>query len=269
MLRLVQEDARPYDAHGNPLPAGEAAAADRHRVHARDPSGQDPSSGSSIPASVTAPRGTTSLEGITEGWQAELGASALPAPHLRQGSSRRARVAHRHDATRCRHGPGCSGPVASGDARRSHRGARRTRSLLPAASDSPARSSFICRARRWRARCGSSTTAGSACTWRDGRGNTGVWAWLATYDRGRSTGARVQGPIAGRAGKRFFPEKLTRERGHRELEARRRSGLTLVFDRSGGESLGRLHCVRTSGSRCTIRIAPPTATMSSAITATT
>jgi uncharacterized protein YndB with AHSA1/START domain len=92
LLRLVQEDARPYDAEGRPVPEGQAAAA---RI--------------AIEFTLASDRGHTRLrlvhsgfgrgaawddevEGITEGWQAELASLRHYLAHHR-GRDRTFRIA--------------------------------------------------------------------------------------------------------------------------------------------------------------------------------
>ena len=207
MLRLVQNDARPYDTHGNPLPPGEA---EPQRI--------------AIEFTLETHQGKTrlrvvhsgfghgaawdnELEGITEGWQAEL-RSLKHYLHRHRGKDR---IAGRASLTaRTPRDEAWARLLGAG-------GFKVTPDQLeegePYQVITPDGQRFSGTLELY---LPGETLAGTVrelddgwfrlLTWRDGLGNTGVWAWLATYngDEGQVREFRQQSQ---EALERLFPSK--------------------------------------------------------------
>jgi uncharacterized protein YndB with AHSA1/START domain len=183
LLRLVQDDARPYDAHGNPLPPGEVQPA---RI--------------AMEFTLETVQGRTRLrlvhsgfghgsawdaevDGISEGWQAELRS-------LRHYLRR-----HRgHDRKAARGLVDTTLPREAAWATLTGPGGYR---LSPASPNEGERFEVVTPGgKRYSGtvelNLPGQTLAGTVrelgdgwfrlLTWRDARGHTGVWAWLAAYD---------------------------------------------------------------------------------------
>ena len=183
MLRLVQEDARPYDAHGNPLPAGEA---EPQRI--------------AIEFTLETQQGKTrlrvvhsgfghgaawdnELEGITEGWQAEL-RSLKHYLHRHRGKDRVAGRAWL--TTTMPRDAAWTRLLGAGGFRVTPADLKEGRAYEVVTPDGQRLSGTL------ELYLPGETLAGTVrelddgwfrlLTWKDGAGNTGVWAWLATYD---------------------------------------------------------------------------------------
>jgi uncharacterized protein YndB with AHSA1/START domain len=181
-LRLVQEDARPYDSQGRPLPPGEAEPAriameftlETHQGKTRL---KLVHSGFGHGAAWD-----NELEGITEGWQAELRALRHYLEHHRGrdryfGRAWLTTATPREDAWARLLGPGGfqvnpSEPVEGQHYEVTTPGGQRFSGTVEL---------YLPR----------QTLAGTVrelddgwfrlLTWKDGKGDTGVWAWVATY----------------------------------------------------------------------------------------
>lgn len=204
-LRLVQEDARPYDTQGRPLPAGEVEPA---RI--------------AVEFTLETVQGRTRLrlvhsgfghgaawdaevEGITEGWQAELRSLR----HYLRRHRGRDRLAAR----------GLVHTTLPRDAAWARLVGRDGFQVAPAEPGEGERYEVTTPGG---ARYGGTvelnlpgqTLAGTVrelddgwfrlLTWKDARGNTGVWAWLAAYT-GDPAPVRAFGEEAQRTLERLFP----------------------------------------------------------------
>ncbi|HEY9504528.1 MAG TPA: SRPBCC domain-containing protein [Gemmatimonadales bacterium] len=182
LLRLVQEDARPYDAQGNPLPPGEVEPA-RIAMEFTIDAGQGRTrlrlvhSGFGRGAAWDA-----EVDGITEGWQAELRSLRH---YLRRHRGRNRKAARGLVQTAV--------PRETAWARLTGPGGY---ALSPAAPQEGEGFEVITPGGRRYAgtvelNLPGVTLAGTVrelddgwfrlLTWRDPRGHTGVWAWLAAY----------------------------------------------------------------------------------------
>ena len=182
LLRLVQEDARPYDAQGRQLPPGEAAPAriameftlETHQGKTRL---RLVHSGFGHGAAWD-----SEIEGITEGWQAELRSLR----HYLQ----------RHRGRDRRTGRALVNTALSRDLAWARLVGPGGFTLTPAQPKEGERYQVVTPGgRRYSGTVHldlpGQTLAGTVdelddgwfrlLTWRDARGNTGVWAWLATY----------------------------------------------------------------------------------------
>ena len=207
LLRLVQEDARPYTAEGKPLPPGEVEPA---RI--------------AMEFTIETHQGKTRLrlvhsgfghggawdaeiEGISEGWQAEL------------RSLRHYLARHRgRDRKAARALVGTTLPRATAWARLLGPGGF---TLTPASPREGERYEVVTPGgRRYggtvRLNLPGQTIAGTVdqlddgwfrlLTWQDARGNSGVWAWLATYTDDDAA-VREFGERSQEALERLFPER--------------------------------------------------------------
>lgn len=206
LLRLVQEDARPYDAKGDQLPPGEVEPA-RIAVEFTLETAQGKTrlrlvhSGFGVGAAWDA-----EVDGISEGWQAELrslrhylrrhlGRSRKSARGLvntslpRDGAWRRLTGAGGYQVSPASPGEGERYEVVTPGGKR-YSGAVELN--LPG---------------RTLAGTVSELEEGwfRIITWRDARGRTGVWAWLATYTDDDGA-VREFGEEAQEALERLFPE---------------------------------------------------------------
>jgi uncharacterized protein YndB with AHSA1/START domain len=207
LLRLVQEDARPYTAEGKPLPAGEVEPA---RI--------------AMEFTIETHQGKTRLrlvhsgfghggawdaeiDGISEGWQAELRSLRH---YLRRHRGR--------DRSAGRALVGTSLPRETAWSRLVGPGGF---NLTPAQPKEGERYEVVTPSgRRYsgtvQLNLPGQTIAGTVdelddgwfrlLTWRDAHGNTGVWAWLATYT-GEDTAVREFRDRSQEALERLFPEK--------------------------------------------------------------
>ncbi len=206
LLRLVQEDARPYDTQGRPLPPGQAEPA---RI--------------AIEFTLETHRGKTrlrlvhsgfghgtawdnELEGITEGWQAEL-RSLRHYLERHRGRDRRAGRAWLTTTT----------PRDAAWARLLGPDGFQVRPAEPEEGGSyevvaPGGQRFTGTVELYLPR---QTLAGTVrelddgwfrlLTWKDGAGHTGVWAWVSSYT-GDEAPLRQFRDAAQRALERLFPK---------------------------------------------------------------
>jgi uncharacterized protein YndB with AHSA1/START domain len=206
LLRLVQEDARPYDAQGRPLPPGEVDPA-RIAMEFTLETVQGKTrlrlvhSGFGYGAAWDA-----EVDGISEGWQAELRS-------LRHYLRR-----HRGQDRKAARG------LVSTALPRDQAWARLTgpsgyRLSPPSANEGEAFEVVTPGGQRFTGtvtlNLPGQTLAGTVrelddgwfrlLTWRDARGQTGVWAWLATYGE-EDRAVREFGEEAQSALERLFPE---------------------------------------------------------------
>ena len=207
LLRLVQEDARPYTAEGKPLPAGEVEPA---RI--------------AMEFTIETHQGKTRLrlvhsgfghggawdaevEGISEGWQAELRSLRH---YLRRHRGRARQTGRALVGTTLPREIAWSRLVGPGGF-----------NLTPAQPTEGERYEVVTPSgRRYsgtvQLNLPGQTIAGTVdelddgwfrlLTWRDAHGNTGVWAWLATYT-GEDTAVREFRDRSQEALERLFPQK--------------------------------------------------------------
>ena len=200
LLRLVQEDARPYDTQGRPLPAGEVEPA---RI--------------ALEFTLETVQGKTRLrlvhsgfghgaawdaevDGISEGWQAELRSLRH---YLRRHRGRDRRTARGLVTT--------SLPRAQAWARLTGPGGYQVTPVSPREGErfevvTPGGTRYtgtVALNLPGQTLAGTVSELGDGwfriLTWRDARGHTGVWAWLASYsddDRAvREFGTEAQGAL--------------------------------------------------------------------------
>ena len=207
LLRLVQEDARPYTAEGKPLPPGEVEPA---RI--------------AMEFTIETHQGKTRLrlvhsgfghggawdaeiDGISEGWQAELRSLRH---YLRRHRGRDRQTGRALVGTSLPRETAWSRLVGPGGF-----------NLTPAQPKEGERYEVVTPSgRRYsgtvQLNLPGQTIAGTVdelddawfrlLTWRDAHGNTGVWAWLATYT-GEDTAVREFRERSQEALERLFPEK--------------------------------------------------------------
>jgi uncharacterized protein YndB with AHSA1/START domain len=206
LLRLVQEDARPYDAQGNQLPPGEAEPA---RIAMEFT--LDTVQGKTRLRLVHSGFGhgaawDAEVDGISEGWQAELRSLHH---YLRRHRGRDRKWARgmvstslpRDAAWRRLTGPGgyVVSPEFPSDGER----------YALVTPDGKRFSGTVALSLPGQTLAGTVSEIDDGwfrvLTWRDARGRTGVWAWLATYGADdaevREFGREAQGAL-----ERLFPD---------------------------------------------------------------
>ena len=209
LLRLVQEDARPYTRGGQAAPAGRSGAgADRDGVHYRDPPGQDAAPAGALGLRPWRRVGRGGRGDQRRAGRRSCGACGTTSGAIAGGIGRRG---GRWSTRRCPgqpRGPGSWAPAASPSRPASPKEGQRYEVVTP---DGRRYAGTV------QLNLPGQTIAGTVdelddgwfrlLTWQDARGNSGVWAWLGDLRRGLGSRCANSADRSQEALERLFPER--------------------------------------------------------------